>query len=216
MITAHPADLEAVRAEYERLARRYDRRWAGYVRKSVRATLGRLPLAGSERLLDIGCGTGTLLHSLARRYPGLRLVGVDLCGPMVQAARRKTAGAVHYVIADAGRLPFAAGRFDVVVTSSAFHYWRDPGRCVAEMRRVLRPGGRLVVTDWCGDYWTCRLCEWGLRRLGRPVQRTYTSRECRGLLEAAGFRQIRLERYKIDLFWGLMTATALAPGAGAG
>ena len=52
----------------------------------------------------------------------------------------------------AEQLPFAAGQFDAVVSCNMFHYIRRPAEALREMRRVLRPGGRLIVTDWCDDF----------------------------------------------------------------
>jgi ubiquinone/menaquinone biosynthesis C-methylase UbiE len=60
--------------------------------------------------------------------------------------------------ADAHRLPLADATFDWVVCASSFHYFRQPQVALREMRRVLRPEGRLVLVDWCDDYLTCKLC----------------------------------------------------------
>jgi ubiquinone/menaquinone biosynthesis C-methylase UbiE len=136
---------------------------------------------------------------------------------MLRIARAGLPAAVPLVRAFAERLPFAGGSFDVVVSASALHYFREPGQALEEMRRVLRPGGRLVVTDWCDDFLACRLCDRLLRWLDRAHAGAYTSAQCRCLLEAADFGGVRVERYKIDWLWGLMTATAArAAAAGEG
>src|SRR5205807_397586 len=98
------------------------------------------------------------------------------------------------------------GAFAVVASVSAFHYFARPADALAEVRRVLRPGGELVLTDWCHDFLTCRACDWLLRRRIGAHRRAYGARECRRLLEGAGLEVIRLERYKISWLWGLMTA----------
>ncbi len=76
------------------------------------------------------------------------------------------------------------------------------------MARVLRPNGRLVVTDWCDDYVACRICDLWLRLFNRAHFRTYGEKQCRQLLEQAGFTAVRVDRYKINWLWGLMTAAA--------
>jgi hypothetical protein len=76
------------------------------------------------------------------------------------------------------------------------------------MRRVLKRGGRLVITDWCDDYLTCRVFDAWLRLVDRPHYRTYGQRACEALLEASRFEAIEVRRYKISWLWGLMTAKA--------
>lgn len=114
--------------------------------------------------------------------------------------------------ARAEALPFAEGSFDVIVSSSSFHYWAEPVLGLAEVRRVLKPGGRIVVTDWCDDYFFCKVCDLVLRVLDRGHRACYGTGDCAQYLEGAGFRDVRVERYKISPVWGLMTGTALRIG----
>jgi hypothetical protein len=65
-----------------------------------------------------------------------------------------------------------------------------------------------VITDWCDDYFACRLCNIYLRMTNRAYYKTYRQRECGDLLRAAGFGNVQIERYKINWLWGLMTAVA--------
>jgi ubiquinone/menaquinone biosynthesis C-methylase UbiE len=133
---------------------------------------------------------------------------------MLRVARDRLGDAVVLERGDAQSLPFPDARFDVVVCTNSFHYFRNPQRALGEMARVLRPNGRLVLTDWCDDYLACRLLDVWLRLFNRAHFRTYGQRQCRRLLEQAGFSVARIDRYKIDRFWGLMTAIAHAPAPG--
>jgi ubiquinone/menaquinone biosynthesis C-methylase UbiE len=206
---------EALLREYRRLAPCYDRRWANYVKASAHSTARRIELRHGQSLLDVGCGTGALLELLTERCPGVHLAGSDPCSAMLDIARVRVPASVSLVGAFAERLPFAGGCFDVVVSVSAFHFFHRPGEALAEMSRVLRPGGRLVITDWCDDFLTCRLCDWLLRWWDPAHATVYGSVQCQHFLEAAHFVGIQVERYKIDWLWGLMTATA-AKGNGVG
>jgi ubiquinone/menaquinone biosynthesis C-methylase UbiE len=200
-----------VREQYTRIARSYDRRWEGYISATVGETLSRLALQPGERMLDVGCGTGELAARIHQSSPEARIVGVDLAPAMLRQAREKLSAAVALVAADAIRLPFAGDAFDVVVSSSSFHYWASPEAGLAEVRRVLRPGGRLVITDWCDDYLASRVCDVLLRLLDPAHHRAYGTRSCNRFLRDAGFCEVQVDRFRVSWLWGMMTARAVRP-----
>jgi SAM-dependent methyltransferase len=107
-----------------------------------------LELAGDvtgRRILDAGCGSGPL--SAALRDRGAVVTGVDASAGMLGLARRRLGPDADLRVADlADPLPFPDGAFDDVVASLVLHYLRDWGPVLAEMRRVLVPGGRLVAS----------------------------------------------------------------------
>jgi ubiquinone/menaquinone biosynthesis C-methylase UbiE len=208
-----PADIakRRVRAKYDALASHYEERWSHYIAASVEQTLKRAHPLQDERVLDVGCGTGVLLERIVDRFPDAQATGVDLSPAMVAQARRRLPPQVTLEVADAEALPFPASSFDFVLSLSSFHFWPDPRRALAELRRVLRPGGRTVITDWCDEYLTCRICDRILRLVDRAHHRIYGRSECAALLAGAGFRVSSLERYRISWLWGLMTAVAKAP-----
>jgi ubiquinone/menaquinone biosynthesis C-methylase UbiE len=192
--------------EYARAAREYDKKWWFYVEATTRETLRRMPMAGVNRVLDVGCGTGELLARLAAKHPDVALAGIDPVSEMLAVARGKLSDRPDLRVGYADALPWPTATFDVVVSCNMFHYISHPLKAIAEMRRVTRPGGALVVTDWCDDYLACRICNLYLRATNRAYYKTYRERECRELLRAAGYRHIRIDRYKINWLWGLMTA----------
>lgn len=168
----------------------------------------RIPRANLTSLLDVGCGTGTLLDALAAEAPDCRIAGIDLSYAMASAARARLPRHAQLFTADAEMLPFRAAAFDVVVSSSSFHFWPDPVTALRECRRVLRPEGRLVLTDWCDDFLTCRVCDRFLRLRYGSGHRIYSADECAQLLRDGGFEPLAIDRYKISWLWGLMTAVA--------
>jgi ubiquinone/menaquinone biosynthesis C-methylase UbiE len=105
-------------------------------------------LDGTEHeILDLGCGPGALAVPLA--VAGKQVVALDLAPKMVEAARRnitERGATASYCVADAVALPFAAAAFDAVVTTGVLEYVPDVRRAVAEIARVLRPGGTVIAT----------------------------------------------------------------------
>jgi len=200
---------EAVIREYDRLAPKYDERWSRYIRLSVQETIRRLDFRASERLLDIGCGTGTLLGIIAGSFPDAVLYGIDPSSEMLAAAKKRLGCRTDLRVGMAESLPFDDDYFDVAVSSSSLHYWRHPETALTEIVRVLKPNGRVVITDWCNDYLSCRVCGMYLRLVNRAHRRTYGTKKCVRLLKSAGFSNVRVARYKIDWLWGLMTATGI-------
>ena len=101
------------------------------------------------RVLDIGCGPGLMTEALVER--GGEVWGVDFLEPALAWARAEAEKAswgdrAHYVAGDAQALPFAAATFDTVIAMGVLEYLSDAYRFVAEVRRVLRPGGLLVIS----------------------------------------------------------------------
>jgi demethylmenaquinone methyltransferase/2-methoxy-6-polyprenyl-1,4-benzoquinol methylase len=123
-----------------------DRIWR---REAIRET--RLPLDG--RLLDICTGTADMALEAARQFPAATIAGVDFSRPMIELGRTKAAGAraaerVHLAVAPAEALPFSAEAFDAVTVAFGLRNVPDRRQALAEMHRVLKPGGRAVVLEF--------------------------------------------------------------------
>ncbi len=128
----------------ERFAIAHDARSARQARAEVERLLGRRLRAG-EVVLDPGCGTGWQAAGLRRAAPAVRVVGADLSAGMLGRAR--AAGGWPLVQADAARLPLADRSVDVVVTRGVLHHLPEVVGALAEWRRVLRPGGAVVLVS---------------------------------------------------------------------
>jgi ubiquinone/menaquinone biosynthesis C-methylase UbiE len=129
-----------------------------YERKTAH-TLGRplaermfahVSLRAGDRVLDAACGTGIVTRVAVQRYGHLRhIIGVDLNPGMLEAARTHTPATrvpIEWRQGDVCALPFADGRFEVVLCQQGLPFVPDPGAALREIRRVLVPGGRLAVT----------------------------------------------------------------------
>jgi ubiquinone/menaquinone biosynthesis C-methylase UbiE len=139
---------------FNRWAQTYDRHWMQrFIFDRVHRTV--LDLAVQEvmqpaAVLDIGCGTGRLLRSAEPRFPGAELVGVDAAVEMVrQAEASKPADSlIRFQEATAEELPFPAAHFDLVFSTLTFHHWHAQSQGIAEVARVMRPGGRWLLADF--------------------------------------------------------------------
>ncbi len=125
-----------------------------------RATLAALDLRTGERVLDLGCGPGLLAAEMAGRVGASGLVhGADISPDMLAIAARRevSAGAARLALStqDAGALTLPDAAFDVVVCTQVYEYVADMPAALAQVRRVLAPGGWLVVldTDWDSIVW---------------------------------------------------------------
>ncbi|MEA2289844.1 MAG: hypothetical protein QOD55_1841 [Solirubrobacteraceae bacterium] len=183
---------------YERLTGRITARVAD-------ALLDAAAVGPRTRVLDVGCGPGHLSAAAAAR--GARPTGVDLAEGMVARACRNHP-ALDFLQADAEALPFAATAFDAAVAAFVVNHLPRPERAAAELRRVLRPGGRLVVAMWDQPE---RVAFLGLvdeaMRLagvrpdaavppGPPAFRFADEAELRALLEGAGLRDVTVEEIR--------------------
>lgn len=144
---------EYVRGMFDRIAERYnlmnriisggqDMKWR---REVVQAAA--LPRDGA--LLDIATGTGDIAFEAVKRYPDASVVGADFALQMMQVGRRvgQYGAAVCWSAADVLKLPFADGSFDAVVSGYLMRNVIDIPGALAEQRRVLKPGGRIVILD---------------------------------------------------------------------
>ena len=152
-MTSEPNHLEKIRERFTATADVFTE----YVRTirveesehlAERATAG-LALASEALAIDVACGPGTFTRPFAPRVR--HAVGVDLTPAMIEKARAEAARGnitnIEFICRDIYALPFADGVAGVVACGYAFHHMVEPARALAEMARVLRPGGRVAIAD---------------------------------------------------------------------
>ena len=104
-----------------------------------------LDLTGDERALDVGTGAGALALGLASLVQGV--IGVDIVPELLEEAKKRAPVNVEFANGDAYELPFPSDAFDLVSTARTLHHVQRPELVLAEMNRVLRPGGTMLVVD---------------------------------------------------------------------
>ncbi|WFM70096.1 methyltransferase domain-containing protein [Halomonas sp. CKK8] len=150
---ATPASSSAAPADdwRTRVARAFSRAAPRYAERAVaqrimaEPLLSRLP-ARAERVLDLGCGPGEMAASLARHFGrGCTVSGLDLAPGMLEVARRTHGDTARWLCGDAAALPLGDASQDLVVSNLAIQWCPDLDAVMAELHRVLRPGGRALV-----------------------------------------------------------------------
>jgi SAM-dependent methyltransferase len=166
-----------------------ERNWSVY-----EAAFKRLGVQAGERLFEVGFGNGKLAPRLLALARGVTYTGIDFSETMVGEAEAFNRGLIEagraaFRFASVEEIPFAAGSFDRALTVNTIYFWPEPVRALAEIRRVLRPGGLLLVS------------------VGNPEQmqrdpvhshgfRLYDQARLQELHESAGFHDVEVEFYR--------------------
>ncbi|MBE9191534.1 methyltransferase domain-containing protein [Gloeocapsopsis crepidinum LEGE 06123] len=198
-----------VRQQYNQMAATYDQRWSSYVSSTLLFLQSWADISPTATVLDVACGTGEFERLLLADNSQQKIVGVDISEKMLAIAREKChVPNVSFYTAPASALPFADNSFDAIVCASSFHYFDKPNTALLEMKRVLKPHGRVVILDWCKDYLLCRICDWVLPIFDSAYKQCYTQAEFHSLLTSAGYKISRTTKVRFGVVWGLMVATA--------
>ena len=212
-----------IAAEYDRvtppLSFGRDRAWK-------REMIAALPRLSRPRCLDIACGSGDLCELLAGKYPDAEIVGVDLSEPMLNAARARGLGErITLKIGDMTKLDFPDGSFDIVTGGYALRNAPDLGQALAEIRRVLKPGGTAAFLDFSkprpGFFQTLEILAlrfwgglFGLVLHGNPEVYSYIAASLRQFPDRPAFRKLLEEHGFADInsrlfFFGVMERVML-------
>jgi len=222
-VTPPPAAPSAVKdhaqRHFDQWARSYDRSLLNEVVffPSIRACQEEILKWKAERggsrpyrLLDIGCGTGTPVSLMARDPDARLLIGLDYSPEMVRRAAAKFAGLpcadrAAAVNADSEHLPLADGSIDVITCCNSFHHYPRQPQAVREFRRVLAPGGVVILIDGFRD----NLLGWlifdvGVASVERQVHHA-SWHEARHMFEGAGLG--RIAQRKLNVLAPLLVTT---------
>ncbi len=199
-----------LRERYRQWAPSYDGAFASYSERTLQEAVEALGTPLPRHILDLGCGTGLLVQRLTRSDPAVHVTGVDFSEDMLQKSRSHLSeqGCVRFIHGRADQIPAASRSFDAVVVANAFHLIRHGPAALSECRRVLRPGGSLVIVDWCRDFVPMRLFAWGLLLTQRLRRRIISMDAQQRMLANAGFRVTDARRFRARPVWGLMRVTA--------
>jgi phosphatidylethanolamine/phosphatidyl-N-methylethanolamine N-methyltransferase len=191
---------------YEKLALVYDLAFGPALHAGRRRAIARMDLRPGDHLLEVGVGTGMNIGLYPR---DCWVVGIDLSGPMLERAERRVArlGAsnVRLLQMDAAELQFPDNSFDVVYAPYLISVVPDPVRVACEMRRVCRPGGRIVLLN---HFLSANPVLSRLERLISPLTIHIGFKadvDLRALVAQAGLAPVSIEKVNFPRIWSLVT-----------
>jgi ubiquinone/menaquinone biosynthesis C-methylase UbiE len=164
--------------------------WEQHVVKVAIEDLQKLmpqPAVGGPIILDVGCGQGKAAHLLQETFKPRRLIGLDFDGEALSYAQREAAGhglALETIESDCAAIPLPDGSVDMVFCHQTLHHLVRQEQSLAEFRRVLRPGGQLLLAESTREY----INSWVIRLLFRhPMDVQHSAEECLEMLRRSGF-----------------------------
>lgn len=197
---------------YAWLTRYYDVVIAVTTREKLFRTslLDRADLKINDKVLDLACGTGTMATMIKSRYPGTSVAGLDGDPEILAMARGKAHRAELEIEFSQGlsfNMPYPSDAFDVVFSSLFFHHLvtEDKKRTLAEVARVLKPGGKLYVCDWGAPSNVLLKMMFLLVRVldGFEATRANVDGRLPDLIRGAGFEEVLLNE-SVSTVWGTL------------
>jgi ubiquinone/menaquinone biosynthesis C-methylase UbiE len=214
---------------YDKDAETYNSTWTDYLEHSLARPLS-TTIAFIEssprplRILDVGCGTGLFIQKLLTTIPtdleNITIIGIDPAKEMLSQARNilnPTSCTLEFYCESALDLSCVeSNSIDIVVSTNALHFMsNDPSLPLAQISRVLRSGGRFILTDWSAEYRVIRFICWGLERFGSGYAAdAYTREQVENACLGVGLKlgegeedaksEEKMEQFKISFWWGLL------------
>jgi ubiquinone/menaquinone biosynthesis C-methylase UbiE len=142
----HTREQDSIK-QFNSWAQDYDKKLHLPFLLSNKAIINHLNPKPDSSILDVGCGTGILLHQLSLRSDDLTLYGTDISPEMVTKAKAKLGKNASITNASANALPYADNSFEYVISATAFHHFSDANNAIREMYRVLKNDGTVLILD---------------------------------------------------------------------
>ncbi|HEY3194503.1 MAG TPA: methyltransferase domain-containing protein [Candidatus Dormibacteraeota bacterium] len=211
-----PAELTgdeqtAVLAErYSQRAEAYDKLWSPVIRPAGERLISQLPIEATSSIIDIGTGAGALLPAIVRAAPHALIIGIDRSLGMLRLASQKTPAGL--ALMDAQKLALPANRFDAAVAAFVLFHLPKPELCLADVNRVLKPGGIVGSVTWAaertpmaGAVWDEELEAAGAHFIALPATENRaccdSEEKVAALFEQTGFRLTRVWSEAIEYRW---------------
>ncbi len=157
-------------------------------------TISALPK--NKRILEIGCGNGTGTKLIKKYFYPKKIDAIDLDPRMIRIAKRKIKDPnISFKVASATKLPYKKNQFDAVIEFGIIHHipnWKD---CLKELKRVVKPNGKLILEDLSADTWKTFPGSFYKKILDHPYKQMYTEKEFIEYLKELGFKVKKYEKH---------------------
>jgi len=173
--------------KYDKIAREYDSSFEGKFTARYRQKILELcDVPNGGRVLDVGCGNGNLINAISQKR-NIEAYGIDISPKMIEECRSHYNG-IQFMVATGENLDFSNKFFDAVTICCVLHHLHDPKNFFEEARRVLKPGGILIVGEPWNPFPVKQLMDYVLSPLLRAGDnKTFTRKRLRGLFKQNGF-----------------------------
>jgi ubiquinone/menaquinone biosynthesis C-methylase UbiE len=162
---------------------------------------------GKKKVLDVGCGTGEFVYKLAEYFKKYEVHGIDLSKEMINKASNKSGFEnAKFEIGDVENMPYPDNTYDIITCSHSFHHYPNKDKAMAEMYRILKPNGRVMIVDGCRDVFFGRVIFDIVERMEKHVYHLFAE-EFRKLFRDTGFNNIVQKRFNfVPLLLSIGTA----------
>lgn len=189
--------------EFTKAAKVYESDHAGvytWCRYDYLPILEELEKTDFKDVLDVGCGPGTMLELLSKKYPENNYIGLDLTPKMIEVANAKNLPNTKFVVGDSENLPFEDESFDAVICANSLHHYPNPQRFFYGVKRVLKPNGILVLRDFTSNPVALFLFNYiemkVLNLFGYGDVRIYSRDQIKAMCALSGLEILKLEKRK--------------------
>lgn len=174
-------------AEYD------DSHYSQHARKLYPFIFEEIKLFQPISLLDIGCGTGELLHQILQRYDDMKIYGLDISNEMLAVAEQKLNGYAELTQGDSQYLPYGDESMDMIICNDSFHHYPEPLEVIKEIYRVLKKQGVLVIGDCYQPFITRWIMNLYMKYSKSGDVKIYSKKEFVSMLQTQ-FHKIHWER----------------------
>lgn len=186
---------EITKTYFDQEAEEYDTSHDGkFVKCMYEEIVRRVMGLPGDKILDLGCGNGNIIRMLQEKRKA-EYCGVDISEAMIREAEKRVGKGAEFKAADVVSVPYGDDTFDIIICNASFHHYTDPDAALEEIKRVLKPGGTLVLGDPTMPFgFMRRVFNWGLQYGNSGDFRIYGKKEMIALLKIHG---LVVENYKM-------------------
>lgn len=208
-LKTNKVEIDKTARWYNKRASKYEEKWARYLFHTHESFLKFFECEGKDRILDISAGTGLLAkYLLDRGYAFSEMVLNDVSEEMLRIARHRFEGnpSISFSEESSEELRFEDQSFDRVISINSFHHYNNQEKVISEIRRVLKPGGKVYILDW-NRKGIFNLVNYGIDLFSDETIQTLNIDEIGKMLEGSSFRIEEQKEWRYS-YWNFYVVTA--------